>query len=331
MDAPPDAPPPDASPLDAAVPVDAVDAPVAPVPDASPPDAPLDARRVVTILPFCPPYAAAVCARLEACAPLHVQEVFGDRPTCERRTALRCTLDASLPGSGLDAATSAACAAALPSASCDELLDGAIPACRWSGARPDGAGCSAGLQCASGHCPLPDAAACGTCAARVALGAVCTTNEECAWPLRCSLVGRCAPAEAEGAFCNETRPCREPVFVCRAGDSTCQRRARAGEPCNEDGSAPPVACERGLLCRPSASGSCFAIQFARAGERCAALPFGRLMGCGGSGACVESVCRPPGEEGEPCTLAASGEARGCLPPARCVRGVCALPDPGECP
>jgi hypothetical protein len=275
----------------------------------------------------CEAYATVYCDRLAACAPRDIEYTFGDVATCRLRSRLSCTLAASAPGSGLTVAAAMGCVSALSSATCDDVLDHMLPACRFAGRLAIDAPCGAHAQCGSGHCRIPDGATCGLCAPLGADGAECESDEACQPQLLCSEVGRCAPAATDGEFCNERRPCRRLSLYCGAVDRTCHRPRGEGETCNVFGPAPVTPCDFGLSCRRSTADSrCVRPQVALAGEACERL----LISCGGSASCLDGTCQAPGADGGRCTLSPQGDGPGCLYPATCSSGMCRLPDYARC-
>jgi hypothetical protein len=277
----------------------------------------------------CTPFAEALCARLAACSQQWLVWVYGDLAGCQERQRLACRIEAVLPGTGLAGAGLAACRAAIPAASCDELLSGTIPACQREGALPDGAACGSHTQCQTGFCRMPETSFCGKCAPRAAEGAACDTSASCQFPLRCSEAGRCVKGAAEGELCNESTPCRPGTLFC-SQDNTCKRPSAEGKACNRIGNSIAQPCETGLSCRPAERGTCRAIRFVGAGEACGVIANAAPVLCRASGSCVQNSCRPAGKDGEACTISPLGDSGGCLAPALCLEGRCKLPDPASC-
>ncbi len=148
-----------------------------------------------------------------------------------------CENEAALPGSGVTAASLAACASAFD---CD-LAAGPPPACYFSGSLPADTACTDGIQCQSGDCAgteilTPEGpfgpATCGTCAPGAATpadagaacsnpapncvvtadGGACQYNAECALGLGC-VSGTCAPV----SWVSAGQPCGASVY-CLVGD-----------------------------------------------------------------------------------------------------------------
>jgi hypothetical protein len=282
--------------------------------------------------PFCRPYAAAWCDRLAACSPPLLLSLYGDVELCRQRRGLECRIDAARPGAGVDAARSATCTGALPAASCEDLLAGAVPGCQLRGRLATGAACGAGNQCASGYCRLPETEPCGICAPAAAVGEPCLSTAGCQFPLRCSRAGRCARAGREADPCSETQPCRGEAFYCSGADNSCRPYAGPGQTCNRTGASFARPCDDGLVCRPGSNGICVPITYAAPGDPCGVPTSGPapFTFCLASASCVEGHCQPPGSDGDPCTPSPLGEATGCLDPAQCLDGRCKLPVADEC-
>jgi hypothetical protein len=284
------------------------------------PDQPPPAER-------CEAYATTFCDRWAACAPRALEFTFGDVGTCQQRSRLSCVLAASASGSGITAAAAMACASALASASCDDVVDDMLPACRFTGRLAIDGACGSHSQCGSGYCHIPDGDTCGLCAERGAEGAECASDEACLPSLLCSEVGRCVPAAMDGDFCNERRPCRRVSLYCGGVDRTCHRPRGEGESCNFIGPGAFAPCDVGLSCRRSSEGArCVRVQYSVVGEECGAS----LVSCGGSASCLAGTCQAPGTDGGRCTLSPFGDGPGCLFPASCSSGTCALPDFARC-
>ena len=296
------------------------------------PDAavPVDLAPDLASVEFCDGYATKFCERLSACSLPYLTGVYGTMQGCQERLGLECRTEATLAGSGLTGATGMACAGALGTASCEDLLGDSVPACQLKGTLAKGAACGSGTQCASGFCRLPETAFCGKCDTPGGADAPCDSDSSCEFPLLCSEAGRCARAGAEGEFCNETRPCKAAGLFC-AGDNTCKRPSGEGKACNRSAPMPLQPCEIGFSCRPSANGLCRSIRLVEVGQNCGISPSGStVILCTASGSCVNGMCRPPGKDGERCTPSPLGDSGGCLPPALCLEGLCKLPDPASC-
>jgi hypothetical protein len=279
---------------------------------------------------FCPDYAAKLCDRLQSCSGPYLSWVYGTMAGCQDRFEQQCRTEAATPGSGFSRTSGMACADALAGASCDDLLGDSVPACQLKGTLPAGAPCGSGSQCVSGFCRTSETAFCGKCDSRAAEGAGCDSDAACEFPLLCSEAGRCVRPAAEGELCGETQPCKSGPLFCGA-DNVCRRPSAEGQACNRTGSAALQPCETGFTCHPSDNGVCRPIRFVDVGLACGISPTGSsVVLCTGSGSCVDSVCKPPGQDGEPCTASPLGDSGGCLPPALCLEGLCKRPDPASC-
>ena len=228
--------------------------------------------------------ANAYCDRAQACAPAYVALSFGDIATCATR--LKATL---LPGIGAMGSTEApaqyeACAAVVPSASCDDLLTRSLPApCQpIPGTLATGAACAVDGQCASTHCGLPANAACGTCVALGSAGATCDTDSDCQDGMTCQS-SACVAYGAENATCDTTHPCR-PDLGCKAG--ACTAPSSVGTACQSG-----AECDNlhGVFCNPI-SMMCENVSFAGPNAPCG-LVNNQLVVWGRSARTASVPCR----------------------------------------
>jgi hypothetical protein len=229
---------------------------------------------------------------------------------------------------GLNAATSGACAAAVSSATCADLFANKVEACVIKGSVGDGLRCGADSQCASGLCRRAGDV-CGLCAVKSPAGGPCRKdkNEDCQLGLVCA-DQQCAAPAGEGAACSKKVPCAFGLY-CSGRTATCTKPVAApGAPCEKDG----CDLSRNLVCNEQAK-VCQIFRVAQPGEACGIgispptlCPFGEF----------EKMCRPnvlvgvcarPALEGEPC---GSGGPE-CLAPAYCDRGTCRLASASACP
>jgi hypothetical protein len=288
--------------------------------------------------------AGATCDALEACGSLLLPSLFGDRATCLARLAEGCAEDQGVPGTSRTLADIAACAGAMATASCHELLISRYPAaCAVKpGARADGAACGSDWQCQSTHCRR--SGDCGVCAPRAGEGGACTTDSGCLPAMRCTGVMCATPGEVCSGSADPA-----PWALC-ASDSYCSRPVSGGSCVVKYG--PEGGCETGVLtnggllteacdlvkgvaCNP-ASKTCRFARVVRAGEACG-LVDGYVGICAGRGRCVSPVplstsltgiCAEPAADGAACGTAADGAA--CVPPARCEVGMCRRPSNPSC-
>jgi len=152
-------------------------------------------------------------------------------------------------------------------------------------------------QCLDGYCDTSSSCP-GTCLARVAAGATCTTRGQCRAGLTCSgLV--CQPLSGDGEPCGFG--CLDGLF-CAGG--SCDAPRPEGAACTLD-----FHCERGLDC---SSGVCS--QLPAEGEACRPSP---SPYCRAGLRCVAGTCRVPNDDGEPCS-----DTLECQRGSRCVEGTC---------
>ena len=157
-------------------------------------------------------YVSALCAKLEECAPFFLKAGYGDLAGCIDRSSQACTEQYKSNGSGLSPTSIAACAAALASATCNDVLANNVPACVFHGTYADGAVCGDNSQCASGFCSH-NGSLCGTCTAKGAAGAACPSgsNDECQTGLVCSPGKLCAVPATLGGACDDNWKASTPL------------------------------------------------------------------------------------------------------------------------
>jgi hypothetical protein len=272
----------------------------------------------------CADLAAALCARLQSCAPLARDRRYGDAVTCGARVRLACQVAASAPGARATPAALSTCARSLPSAACGAVAtEAALDECFPAGSREDGRPCGTSSQCASGYCRLTGPS-CGACGPRLAAGDPCTESAQCRDRLVCSDQGLCvAPAAVEATCSPTSRPC-EAHLACAGG--VCLIPGAEGGACTDDECGPlsGLWCDRPL---GASRGQCRRMERAEAGARCGAMA-GTVVVCTAGARCQPgadglSRCMPPGDDGGGCGDDAQG--RGCLAPAACRDRVCLLP------
>ncbi len=271
--------------------------------------------------------AQALCDRTQACAPALLQGLYGDVGTCVTRVTATFAPGLSAKGSAVTATELNACAAALPAASCGDLLSNRLPdACTPpAGTLADGAACGVDAQCATKHCKLAAGKTCGTCAARAEVAGTCVAATDCAAGLTC-VNGVCAKAGTSGSACSATAPCR-PDFVCRGG--ACAAPVTAGTAC-----ADGEGCDElhGVVCSV-VSKKCVTVTYGATNAACGLVPSGLEL-CAGSGFCkgakapsYQGTCIAAAEDGAACDLT---NGPYCGAGATCVDGKCALVDPAKC-
>jgi hypothetical protein len=269
-----------------------------------------------------------MCAKLNACAPLLVSIVYGTVEACTTRFKLSCIDAFKAADSGLTAASIAACSAALPGASCEDVLYRKLSACNAKGKRTNGTACGTDEQCATGYC-THDAAACGVCADFVGAGSSCTQDDDCEPGLVCSNDSHCVVPGAAGTTCSDNQPCKYG-FYCRGG-SCVATKATAGASCQDIGS-----CEllKGIYCNTTVQ-TCQKIGAAMPGEPCGSVNSSFVLCAAGdcvfanTGIDLTGVCAMQAGDGQSCGAQASNGA-GCQAPARCLSNRCALPNSNAC-
>jgi hypothetical protein len=284
-------------------------------------------------------YMETFCRRMNDCAPLILSLQFGTVAKCTERMNLWCTDAAQVAGSGLTSTTARACATALDSHSCSDLLGNGLAACSFIGSRPDGAVCGANPQCASGLC-VRSGQACGTCQPRGPAGTPCrkSVNDDCQTGLVCANSGQCVEPAKAGEKCDATsKPCLARLYCTKSG--TCAIPGKAGDACAESDGCDILA---GVICGPNKI--CVQVKTATAGQSCGLNPkngdgptvcapgAGNLQTCKATtgtislgGLAVDGICTAPALDGDGCT-----NSNDCLPPAECTSGRCTLPVSGAC-
>jgi hypothetical protein len=295
----------------------AADAAKGPV-DAAPPDAAVDGNGAGSAARRCPEYAVRFCARYRECSPTQAALAFGGDEQCRQRVQLECDLLA-LPGVTWP---TQACADALPTHPCDDLLRNSDPAaCRSPGALEENAQCASSFQCQTRRCTQLAGARCFTCLPRASLGGACGSNAGCQDDLVCGDKKVCVAPRALGAVCDADNPCLVPL-LCRQG--ICAKRGGEGTSCSAtDDSCDIVAgygCNRAL-------GKC--VRYTVTGT-CRTNPDGTFESCAARGTCdgSSSTCVPAAADDAACSDALGPH---CLSPATCKNGLCKLPTPTACP
>jgi len=280
-------------------------------------------------------HAAALCTRMDACAPFFVKAAYGDVVACSDRLTKACTQQSLSSGSGMTEANILACEDSLKTATCNDLFANNLPACTFHGTLSDGALCGDGSQCESAFCAHAGDL-CGKCAAKGAAGATCASgsNDECQTGLVCSSGKICAKPAAVGGACDDTtQPCLVGTFCTSA--KTCALTVAAGQPCPGN----YLNFGDGTLCLGQTSAQ---IGTASAGQPCGLSPGNGLPATlcapGSVAACTlvsgaiqlfglptKGICAAPTQDGYTCAAADI-----CLPGAQCIAGTCQIPSGRYC-
>ena len=280
----------------------------------------------ITTEQACSDTAAAYCAKVQSCAPIFLQIVYGDLATCTARLKLACAPSLAAPGTSQTAARIDACAAALGSASCDSVFGGKICG-TMPGTLANGAACVDSNQCMSAYCNRGNGG-CGACSAQPALGAACdgdcgTSGYQCDSKVCVSYVPLHGPCDGQLHKCT-------PGLYCSKQSQSCEAPLPAGAACTPNAD-PPCNLLDGHFCHPI-NKVCAEIKYAAAGQSCGyVMPDFYL--CSGSSTCQgaqgaqSGTCLAPAADGAACD-AQKGPA--CLPPALCSNGLCRIFDPSAC-
>jgi hypothetical protein len=288
--------------------------------------------------------ATALCARINACAPLYLQLAYGDLTTCNSRVTESLKQALSASGTGLTPSAIEACAKAIPGASCDDTLSHNLPmACRPpAGQLGIGAACGDNGQCASGYCNLSSNGKCGSCAAGLgAAGAPCFRDDDCQFGAVCQgmaitanppTAGKCVRLAKSGESCDANTPCLKSLACSAPTGGVCGAPVGAGAMCSQTadffGTCGDVS---GNYCSAKTNGTCTKLGLAAAGDPCGLLSSGTYGTCSGSGVCkttgMSGTCVAPAADFGSCN---AKDGPGCLSPATCINSVCVLASPDTC-
>jgi len=297
----------------------------------------------VTADEACTQLVAALCDKIQSCAPAYMTLGYGDIAACKTRAMIDCKSDLSAPSTAATPSDTVACANVAKTASCAALFDNDTPAACLPkpGGLEDGKPCAADAQCKSGFCGLDtDKELCGLCAAKPTEGAACNRGK-CPAGLQCSRKSTCAKVVAEGGACDDSKPCASGTSCYMA---KCVKNAAAGATC-DDALVKGPACDgfQGLACLGN---KCQKITLVAAGQPCGLEFDGTAVKsftlCEKNGWCkgLDTAAKPPvlkgtceaaAKDGDPCVADATFlKGPGCLEPAECVAGKCTLPDAAAC-
>ena len=287
-------------------------------------------------------HAAALCAKLDECAPFFLKAGYGDTATCAARLTQACTAQSLSSGSGMTEANILACEASLVTTTCNDVFANNLPACTFHGTLADGATCGDNSQCASAFCSH-GGNLCGVCAPKGPAGAACPSgsSDECQTGLVCGSGKICvAPGVLGGACDDATQPCLSGSFCTTA--KTCASTVAAGQECP----GAYLNLGDGTLClgKSTAANPQISAQIGTAskGQPCGLAPGtgmpATLCAPGGVAACTlvsgaiqlfglptKGLCAAPVEDGFTC---APGDL--CLPGAQCISGTCQIPSGRYC-
>lgn len=294
----------------------------------------------------CTQLAAALCDKIQSCAPSYLQLGYGDATTCKARALIECKAGLAAPSTAATPGDTAACATAAKGASCGALLDNDTPAACLpkNGGLDDGKPCADDAQCKSGFCGLDnDKEICGLCAAKPAEGAKCNRGK-CPSGLKCARNDTCAKVVAEGGACDDTKPCAAGSS-CFKGKCT-KDQATEGAACDDKlTNAPGCDSLQGFVC---VTNKCMKVVIASEGKECgfdydtATMAVKGFTICDKGGWCkgIDLTAKPPvfkgtcqaaAKDGEACLADATfNKGPGCLEPAECVGGKCQVPDAATC-
>ena len=280
--------------------------------------------------------AQAYCARLQACAPSVLQAFYGDVATCA--VAFSGDVVRGYHGTGVTQTPDqvAACAAAIPQATCADLLSRKTPAaCKpAAGTLADGAACAADVQCQGSRCKVALGQTCGVCGAPGAAGTACGIDNDCGDGLAC-VANKCTAYGDEKATCDATHPCRLDL-ACNAG--ACGAPNPVGTACT---AADGCNAAMGIVCNPQ-SKKCDTLASGGPNAPCGFVG-GHIAQCTSGSLCVaintttyQGTCSKAAAVGAACDTAAGPT---CAPGAICAcasnvdggcAGTCKQRDPAAC-
>jgi hypothetical protein len=290
-------------------------------------------------------YAAASCKAQAACRSADSGNGYG--------CALHCPDALFAPGSTRTAEVVKECAAALATASCEDLANGVYPPCVTPGTRKVGEPCLYSAQCESLACNTDDSGGCGTCARALDPnedctgpdtqcpgsheciegtcqihtdvykdpGEPCTSQVECDYDSYCDGVCKSLPNANES--CEGFDACVSG-FYCAAADHVCHADPLLNEPCGSSARTDYPRCAVGLGCtvgRGQSGGTCVEMTTVALGDSCeptrVRCPAGAICACTDA-SCSARVCGNERLLGESC----GEDLNLCNQVLECVAGVC---------
>jgi hypothetical protein len=267
------------------------------------------------------------CQKLNECAPFLLNVLYGSVDACSTRLKISCKDAFTAPKSGLTATSIAACSAALPAATCSDVIYRKVTACQHKGTADNGVACGTDEQCKTGHCKV-STTSCSVCGDFLQAGMMCLADNDCEPGLICSDDGHCVLPGAGGTACTANQPCTYGYYCTAAG--TCAATT------NEPGGACVAAgsCNTLLNLFCTTTMSCKNITFVAPGETCGIVG-ANLVFCSGASCnnpdptAVTGVCAARAKDGEACGASTANDS-GCTTPAVCVAGNCKLPNSAAC-
>lgn len=202
--------------------------------------------------------------------------------------------------------------------------DGGMSACgtckaaATAGQSCDATPCGPGLVCTFGSTGTE------ACVAMTSVGegsACDVAGAQCNQGLYCN-DGTCAATLAAGALCQSEDACTQPL-VCpmQAGAaSTCQGAGQLGAPCGGD-----QDCAASLACSQS---RCATVTWVSAGQPCSDTAYCLVGDCPFNGTTAAGTCPTVIPDGQPCN--ANDPTQTCDTFASCIGGTCVLGEP-TCP
>jgi hypothetical protein len=270
----------------------------------------------------CASYVAAVRTAEYQCYGVPPE---GNETVLWQRQTEACVLNAQAPGSTLGAAFWQSVAT---------VIDASLPQCAGyeysdtPGTLAVGEPCLLGTQCSTLWCSgtgvvtsagtiANDAAACGTCAERITVGATCNVaTDACVHGASC-FDGACRALGQQGVACAQRSDCSFPLVCTSQG--TCGPVEWLGDPCET-----AADCANDMACDPSTS-LCVADTFNLPGQACDGVAERCELGlCDTS----TGLCPPVVQDGAACDP--TDPTTLCNPYATCFRNTCQIINPKSC-
>jgi hypothetical protein len=263
------------------------------------------------------------CHKYDVCSKLLLKRDYGgDVTTCIAYGTALCN-GPEKPAAGLMPAMLSACNDEIVKSTCADFLASALPSCRLTGSRANGARCAFSKECQSGRCVGGDDGQCGTCGGIASAGGACQRRRDCAPGLVCNSMNLCAPPIAMAGKCAGSSDCQKGFFC---SGSTCAPLATKGsDKCEPDG----CDLDQELICHDTKQ-VCVAVELARAGQECGTFENKVILCAAGTcpkptGTATHGICPTVVAEGQPCTAETL-----CAPSTSCSQGTCRKVPPPSC-
>lgn len=260
-------------------------------------------------------YSDALCAAVFRCGAALMSFRFENEAACQ--VAYRRDFADQYGGAGSPGvARMEACVQELEQADCVEVMTTDVSDCSpLVGTLPPGTTCRSPGACASGWCQNLTTAECGVCGVSGGVGADCTSNP-CNLDLTCTVNKTCASRVALGAVCGTNQPCQTGAYC---SDGRCVALKGNGTACT---TSQECSVYQALSCF---QGNCSTVGLANPGGTCGSSinTLCRNNGfCRGATTTVTGVCVAAATEGQACSTT---NGPSCVEPLSCSNsGTCAF-------